>query len=136
LDQNLFAGLSHNFGIAYTYGQDLERNEPLPEIAPLDIRYSINGSYLKNRLKPEVIFRYVAEQSRASGEFGETATPSFSLLDVKLGYQVTSGLSVNAGVNNMLDKNYFEHLNRSVRGANAPIFAPGRNFFMNLNYVF
>jgi len=135
-DQNLFEGLSHRMGIAYTYGQDLERDEPLPEIAPLDVRYAIYGSYLKDRLRPEVIFRYVAEQSRASAEFGETVTPSFSLLDVKIGYQITSGLSVNAGVNNLLDENYFEHLNRSVRGANAPIFAPGRNFFANLNLTF
>ena len=132
-DQNLFAGLSHRMGIAYTYGQDLERDEPLPEIAPLDVRYAIYGSYLKDRLGPEVVFRYVAEQSRASAEFGETVTPSFGLLDVKMGYQITSGLSVNTGVNNLLDENYYEHLNRSVRGANEPIFAPGRNFFLNLN---
>lgn len=135
-DQVLFAGLSHRMGIAYTYGQDVERDEPLPEIAPLDVRYAIYGSYLKDRLKPEVVFRYVAEQSRASAEFGETVTPSFSLLDVKVGYQITSGLSVNAGVNNLLDENYFEHLNRSVRGGNAPIFAPGRNVFVNLNFTF
>ena len=133
-DQVLFAGLSHRTGIAYTYGQDLERDEPLPEIAPLDIRYAIYGSYLKDRLRPEVTFRYVAEQSRTSPEFGETVTPSFSLLDFKIGYQITAGLSAKVGVNNLLDENYYEHLNRSVRGANAPIFAPGRNFFMNLNY--
>lgn len=135
-DQDLFAGLSYLMSFAYTYGQDLERDEPLPEIAPLDIRYALYGSYLKNRLRPEVMIRYVAEQSRASAEFGETVTPSFSLLDVKIGYQITSGLSVNAGVNNLLDEHYYEHLNRSVRGANAPIFAPGRNFFTNLNFTF
>lgn len=135
-DQVLFAGLSHRMGIAYTYGQDLERDEPLPEIAPLDVRYALYGNYLNNRLRPEIIFRYVAEQSRASAEFGETATPSFSLMDVKIGYQITTGFSINAGVNNLLDEHYFEHLNRSVRGASAPIFAPGRNFFLNLNYSF
>jgi iron complex outermembrane receptor protein len=135
-DQLLFSGLSHRMGIAYTYGQDLQRDEPLPEIAPLDFRYSLYGSFLKNRLRPEVTFRYVADQSRASAEFGETETPSFSLLDVKIGYQITKGLSVNAGVNNLLDENYFEHLNRSVRGKNDPIFAPGRNIFANLNLTF
>ncbi|WP_149304480.1 TonB-dependent receptor domain-containing protein [Pareuzebyella sediminis] len=135
-NQGLFAGLSHRMGLAYTYGQDLERDEPLPAIAPLDMRYSLYGTYFKDRLRPEVIFRYVAEQSRASTEFGETATPSFSLLDVEIGYQITSSFSVNAGVNNLLDEHYFEHLNRSVRGTNAPIYAPGRNFFTNLNFTF
>ena len=136
VSQYLTAGLSHRIGVAYTYGQDRQRDEPLPEIAPLDVRYSIYGNYLKGKLKPEATFRYVAEQSRASTEFGETVTPSFSLLDVKIGYQITEGLSINTGVNNLLDEHYFEHLTRSVRGTNDPIFAPGRNFFINLNYSF
>lgn len=134
--QQLIAGLSHRLGVAYTYGQDLQRDEPLPEIAPLDLRYSLYGLYLNDRLRPEVTFRYVTEQPRVSSEFGESKTPSFSLVDVKIGYQLTKDFSVNAGVNNLLDENYFEHLNRSVRGANDPIFAPGRNFYINLNYLF
>jgi iron complex outermembrane receptor protein len=136
MDQQLFAGLKHQLGIAYTYGQDLVRNQPLPEIAPLDIRYSLYARYYRDRLKPEVTFRYVAEQTRVSAEFGEAATPSFYLLDVKLGYQITNNLSLNAGIHNLLDKNYFEHLNRSVRGTKAAIFAPGRNIFANLNFTF
>jgi iron complex outermembrane receptor protein len=134
--QQLFAGLAHRMGVAYTYGQDLERDEPLPEIAPLDFRYTLYGHYLKGKLKPEITFRYVAEQSRVSGEFGEVTTPSFNLLDIKIGYQFTNSLSANVGVNNLLDEHYFEHLNRSVRGGNDPIFAPGRNIFVNLNFTF
>ncbi|MBL6448248.1 TonB-dependent receptor [Fulvivirga sp. 29W222] len=135
-NQKLIAGLVHRLGIAYTYGKDLERNEPLPEIAPLDFRYALYGSYFAGRLRPEVIFRYVAEQSRISEEFGETKTPSFGLLDVKVGYQISKGLSANIGVNNLLNENYYEHLNRSVRGGNSPIFALGRNVFANLNFKF
>lgn len=134
--QKLVAGLSHRMGMAYTYGQDLQRDEPLPEIFPLDIRYSLYGRYLKNRLKPEFTFRYVAQQSRVSSGFGETITPSFTLLDIKVGYQVTNQLSFNAGVNNLLDENYYEHLNRSVSGTNNPIYAPGRNVFANLSFTF
>lgn len=134
--QQLFAGLQHQFGIAYTYGQDLERDEPLPEIAPLDLRYFLYGSYLKNKLFPELLFRYVSEQSRVSNEFGETVSPSFVLMDFKLGYQITDNMKVNAGVNNLWNANYYEHLNRSVRGTNEPIFAPGRNLFVNLNFTF
>lgn len=135
-DQVLFAGLSHRLGVAYTYGEDLFRNEPLPEIAPLDLRYVLYGSYLKGKLRPEFAFRHAAQQPRVSPEFGETVTPAFNLVDLKLGYQIVSGLSVNAGVNNLLDENYYEHLNRSVRGETTPIFAPGRSFFANLNYSF
>ncbi len=134
--QKLFMGLQQQWGIAYTYGQDLERDEPLPEIAPLDVRYTLTGSYFKSRLSPELVFRFVAEQSRTSSEFGETVTPSFALLDINIGYQISDKLSLNAGVNNLFDKNYYEHLNRSVRGGNNPIFALGRNVLTNLNFTF
>ncbi len=134
--QGLFAGLSHHFGLAYTYAQDLQRNLPLPEIAPLDIRYAIFGNYFKNKLKPELVFRYVAQQSRYSKEIGETLTPAFKLLDVSLAYRLNNQLSFSGGINNLLDENYYEHLNRSVSGTSNPIFAPGRNVFINLNFTF
>ncbi|MEM9981277.1 MAG: TonB-dependent receptor, partial [Bacteroidota bacterium] len=134
--QQLFTGLQHQMGIAYTYGQDLERDEPLPEIAPLDFRYTLLGSYLKDRLRPTLTLRYVMEQSRVSREFGEMVTPSFILLDAGVDYQLIDQLILNVGVNNLLDEAYFEHLNRSVRGTNNPIFAPGRNVFVSLNFTF
>jgi len=42
--QSLGMGLQQQFGLAYTYAQDLERDQALPEIAPLDIRYLLSGS--------------------------------------------------------------------------------------------
>ena len=134
--QQLIAGLEHQAGIAYTFAQDLERDEPLPEIPPMDFRYILLGRYLDDKLQPEVTFRHVWEQSRVSEEFGETQTPSFSLLDLKLTYQLTGSARIAAGVNNIFDENYYEHLNRSVRGSNMPIFAPGRNAFASINFVF
>ncbi len=134
--QQLVAGLQHQLGIAYTYGQNLESDAPLPEIAPLDLRYALSGSYLKNKLTPAVVFRYVAAQNRISDAFGETASPSFTLLDIKIGYQLTDKLSVDAGVNNVFDKNYYEHLTRPVKGTTDPIYAPGRNVFTDLSFAF
>jgi len=135
-NQELISGLHHQMGIAYTYAQDLERDEPLPEIAPLDFRYGLIGSYLNNTLRPELTFRHVLQQSRISNEFGETETPAFSLLDISLSYQIGKNAQLTAGVNNIFDENYYEHLNRSVRGNNTPIFAPGRNAFASINFVF
>ncbi len=134
--QQLLVGLQHQVGIAYTYAQDLERDEPLPEIAPLDFRYVLVGDYMKGKLQPELTFRHVLQQSRISPEFGETETPSFSLLNIQLACQLTKEARITAGVNNLFDENYFEHLNRSVRGNNTPIFAPGRNAFASINFVF
>ena len=128
--QLLFAGLQHNMSVAYTYGQDKVLNEPLPEIAPLDFRYTLMGSYIKNKLHPELVFRTVIAQDRISSNFGETATPAFTLLDFNVRYQVSKLLRVATGVQNLFDVAYYEHLNRNMSG--SPINAPGRNVFISL----
>ncbi len=102
-NQKLFAGLQHQFSVAYTYAQDLVLDEPLPEIAPLDLRFQLSGVYLKKRLLPSVTFRHVIEQDRISGEFGETTTPSFSLINLGITYRVSSMIGISAGVQNLLD---------------------------------
>lgn len=134
--QRIAKGLSHQMGIAYTFAEDLEREEPLPEIAPLDFRYVLHGSYVNDRLQPTISFRHVLEQDRISEEYGESKTPSFSLVDIKLAFQVTDAFRVNAGVNNLFDENYYEHLSRSVRSTPNPIYAQGRNIFASLSVSF
>lgn len=135
--QLLPAGLQHRFSLAYTWAQDMVKDEPLPEIAPLDLRYHLSGNYFKGKLAPYITFRYVLEQSRISPEFGETKTPAFGLMDLGISYQVFRLLGITAGVQNLLDANYYEHLTRSSRGANAqPIYAPGRSFFLSFNLDF
>ena len=134
--QELGIGLQHQMGIAYTYAEDLEREEPLPEIAPLDFRYTLRGSFLDNKLRPEILFRHVLKQSRISKEFGETETPDFTLVDITLNYSLSKLFKFEAGVNNLFDKTYYEHLNRPLRGTTTPIYQPGRNFFASVNMAF
>lgn len=134
--QALGLGLQQELSLAYTYAQDLEREQALPEIAPLDIRYVLSGSYLKHKLRPQASLRYVASQDRISPEFGETATPDFFLVDLAVAYQISQGLQFNLSVQNLLDQAYYEHLNRSVRGSTQPIYAPGRNIRLALSFQF
>lgn len=134
--QKLALGLQQQLAIAYTFAQDLAQDQPLPEIAPLDLRYTLTGQYLDGKLRPEVQFRYVSKQDRISPEFGETVTPSFKLLDFRLGYQIRSNLGMNVALNNVFNEAYYEHLNRSVRGTTDPIYAPGRSFTAAVNFKF
>lgn len=134
--QQLPFNLHQQFSVAYTYGQDLSREEPLPEIAPLDLRLTLWGNYVNGRIRPELRLRHVLAQERTSLEFGETATPSFTLVDLLFNTNVTESTYLSVGVNNLFDVNYYEHLARSVRGVASPIFAPGRNLFVNLGLSF
>lgn len=130
--QILIGGLQHSFNLAYTHGENTVDNEPLPEIAPLDVRYTLSGSYLDGKLNPEISFRYVMQQDRIATSYGETETPAFNLLDFKIEYQVLKTLKAVGGVNNLFDTAYYEHLNRSVKGTKDAINAPGRNVFIML----
>jgi iron complex outermembrane receptor protein len=132
--QSLGLGIQQQLVMAYTYAQDLVLDQPLPEIAPLDIRYILSGQYLNDKLRPQATLRYVATQNRISPEFGETNTPDFMLIDLSITYQILKDLQFNIGVQNLLDRAYYEHLNRSVRGSNQPILAPGRNVNIALSY--
>lgn len=131
--QELLSSLHHQLSLAYTYGQDHASKEALPEIAPLDIRYSLMGQYLDNKLNPELKVRYVMEQNRVSTIFGETKTPAFVLLDFNVQYQISKILSMSVSVNNLLDEAYYEHLSRSVRSTTNAIYAPGRSFVLSLS---
>ncbi len=134
--QELPLNLQHQLGVAYTYAQDLENNDPLPEIAPFDLRYTLNGTYLDNKLLPEVVVTYAAKQSRISTQFGESETPSFVLLDAKLDYIITKKIKVNASLKNALNSNYYEHLTRAVKGSTNAIYAPGRSVCFGINISF
>jgi len=128
------AGLQHQFSIAYTYGEDLGRSDPLPEIAPLDLRFHLSGDYFSHRFIPYLTFRYVLEQSRVSSEFGETVSPAFTLVDLGLMFRFSKSFSVSTGIQNLFDTLYYEHLSRSVRDVNStPIYSPGRCFFLSFN---
>ena len=132
--QDVFMGMQFQISMAYTYGQDLENNEPLPEIAPLDFRYVLSGHYFGNRLHPEVYFRHCLEQTRVSKEYGESETPAFSVVNFRISYDIYENFKMTLGVNNLFDEEYYEHLSRSVRGKGSlPIYEPGRSVYVSMN---
>lgn len=135
--QQLAQSLSHNLTMAYTYGENQVLNEPLAEIPPFEFVYRLSGSYLKNKLQPELIFSAVAQQNRIATSYGETKSPGFNVFDAKVSYSISKVVSTSAGVLNILDTAYYEHLARSVRNANKrPIYSPGRSFYLTLTCSF
>ncbi|NND06868.1 MAG: TonB-dependent receptor [Saprospiraceae bacterium] len=73
------------------------------------------------------------KQKRIAENFGETPTPGFILLDMMMTYRLSKSWQVNAGVYNLFDRTYYEHLSCSVRSAAAsPIYAAGRSLLISL----
>ncbi|MGD9929511.1 MAG: TonB-dependent receptor [Mangrovibacterium sp.] len=119
--------------LAYTYGKNRVADEALPEIPPMEFRYRLLGSFMKNKLRAELSFRNAFKQSRIATSFGESVTPSFRVVDLKTSYALDKRISLSSGVSNLFDEAYYEHLSRSVREMDSrPIYSPGRSFYFSL----
>jgi len=108
------------------------KNDPLPEIPPFEGQFDFQYELFSGRLIPEINLRMVAAQNRIATAYYESNSPGFALLNLKLSYYYSKQLSLFAGINNVFNKAYFEHLNRVVKSNREPIYEPGRLFYINL----
>ncbi len=113
-------------------GDTLLTDDALPEIPPFETTLNLNYRFLNGKLIPKVSYRLVAAQHHISEAFYEPETPGFSLLNFSVSYHVSKNISINAGVNNIFDVSYYEHLNRKIVGSTEKLYEPGRIFFVNL----
>lgn len=128
--------INHRVDIAYTWAKDQSLNEALPEIAPMDIRYQLNVNQANEKLQHKLIFRHVLAQKRVSASFGEIPSNAFTTIDLHSQIRLNSKVQVGIALQNLLNENYTEHLNRISRLSGTPIFAPGRSLIMNASYRF
>ena len=123
--------------LAYTYGQNKDFDEPLPQVPPLSMHFGLN--FEKEKYWLNLKTRVVAQQSRISESFMETETPGFTTLDFSAGVTLLKGLNIGGAVLNIFDTAYYEHLNFSYKNSNllqGRIYEPGRNFTVSVNYTF
>ncbi|HRW75354.1 MAG: TonB-dependent receptor [Lewinellaceae bacterium] len=130
------ASLQSEIHVAWVYGEDRDRDQPLAEIPPLDARISVWGSWWHDRITPRVTWRQVLAQERVSSEFGEPTTAGFGLLDMQVGIRILPVLKVSVGGQNLLDEAYAEHLSRAMTGVmpSTRLLAPGRNIYVTASF--
>jgi len=108
------------------------KNDALPEIPPLEGTINVYYKFLKGNLIPKITFRAVADQRHVSDAFYEPYTPGFGLLNFSVKYKLNKYANITAGINNIFDRAYYEHLNRKIIGTTGKLYEPGRIFFVNL----
>ena len=110
-------------------------SEPLPGMPPLDSRVGV----LFHDASPariwglEYSLRAVARQDRIAETLDEIQTPGFVTMDIRGYRKLRPGMLATAGVENLADRYYREHLDyRSGLG----VFRPGVGFYtgLELNY--
>ncbi|MDZ7615172.1 MAG: TonB-dependent receptor [Flavobacteriaceae bacterium] len=123
--------------ISYTYGQNEDFDEPLPQVTPLTGHIGIK--YDQKKYWVNLKSRLVDSQDRVAVSFGEEETPGFATFDISAGFVPFKGLSIGAAILNIFDKAYYEHLNFAYNGADllsGRIYEPGRNFTFYATYNF
>ena len=109
-------------------------------MSPLNSR--INLYFQQSNWQTNLSLHAYAKQTRVSAINTETASAGYALVDWQADYFVSPGLVLRAGVNNLLNKQYNDHLGGTNRAKGSDIAVGeritgmGRNFYLALDYQF
>ena len=111
------------------------RDEDVAEVPPLKARLSLRydaGTYFGEM---EGIAQ--ATQEKTDSDLNETKTSGWGVINMRAGAYI-GGFRIVVGVENLLDKFYYEHLSylRDPFSSGVKVPEPGRNFYVSLSYVF
>ena len=132
--------------LAHAWGANRSDGTALPQMPPLDAKLS--AGYDDRRWSFGVLLRAVAAQERvAEGQgnvVGQDLGPSagFATLALNGGYRFSAGAQLTAGVDNVFDRTYSEHLNLAgsadfgFPADPVRIHEPGRTLWVKLNLAY
>ncbi len=109
--------------------------EPLPGIAPLEGRLGLRVHEVGRNPRYGIEFsgRLVAAQNRVAESLGEVPTPGFGVWDLRGFWRASEGVLVTAGVENIFDRLYREHLDLLTGQPFGPgVYQPGINPYFGL----
>ena len=124
--------------LAYVYAKNKDLYESLPLVPPLTT--SLKLGFEKERFWVNAIYRITGEQNNISTSFGETSTPGYEVMDLRLGVVPFKNLTLGVAALNVFDETYYNHLNFSFNNqadfGRVPINDPGRNLSAFVQYKF
>lgn len=112
----------------FTFGK-LDSVEPIPLIPPL--KNIISVKYQKEKFSVQFENESSLAQNRINLNYGETASPAYSIFHIKGSYAIHfrhSVADIGWGVSNLLNKTYYDHLDW------GHINRPGRNMELFLKF--
>jgi len=127
--------------LSYVRGKRTDVSDDLYRIAPLNHRLSV--SYQAEQWKLELINELFAKQNKVSEYNSEAQTSGYGLLHLSANYQVNDDLQLRAGIDNLTDKRYQEHLagyNRVMGNDDIAVgerlYGTGRSARVGVTYQF
>ncbi|MBI5685341.1 MAG: TonB-dependent receptor [Verrucomicrobia bacterium] len=126
--------------VSYVRGDNHATGDSPYRIAPL--RGVIDFDHKWKRWENQVEVVLVARQGDVAQFNGEQKTPGYALLNLRTGYRFTDWALLTAGIENITDQSYADHLNgiNRVAASDVPVGvrlpSPGRFFFVAMNLTF
>ena len=128
--------------LAWAWGENRSDHRPLPQMPPLEARFGL--TYDSGVWSAGALWRVAAAQHRAapgSGNIvGQDLGPSagFGVFSLNSGYRLSRTLTLSAGIDNLLDKTYAEHVNAANAGLvgyvnTLRVNEPGRTGWLKLD---
>ena len=138
-------GVYSSASLAYVRGENDTDDLPLAQIPPLEGRIELG--YRREEFSAGALLRIVSDQDRVAPKqgniVGQDIGPSdgFAVVSLHGSYRLSQNLSLAAGVDNLFDELYAEHLSRAggaVAGFTQTVRVnePGRVFWMRADLRF
>jgi len=109
--------------VSYVRGKRRDTSDDLYRIAPLTARTML--SYVQPKWRVAVEAETIAKQNKVSDENDEDKTGGYALYHLSGQYQATDAITLSAGVNNLFNRHYTDHLGGYNRAAGNPDIAVG-----------
>ncbi|MDR0209023.1 MAG: TonB-dependent copper receptor [Pseudomonas putida] len=133
--------------LAYAWGKNSSDGKALPQMPPLESRLGL--TYSRDLWSVGALWRLVAEQNRIAENQGNVVgkdyekSAGFGVFSLNGAYKVNRNLKLSAGVDNLFDKTYAEHLNLAGNAGFGypatdpqPVNEPGRTFWTKVDISF
>ncbi|CAH6086851.1 MAG: TonB-dependent copper receptor [Citrobacter koseri] len=131
--------------LAYSWGRNTDDHQPLPQIPPLEARLGL--TWERGDWSSTGLLRLVSSQHRVAINEGNVvgkdfdSSAGFAIFSANAAYRLNKSVKLSAGVDNLFDKAYSEHLNLAGNSsfgysANTSVNEPGRTFWGKVNVTF
>ena len=132
--------------LAWVQGENTTMDKPLAQTPPLEAKVALDHRLGSWNLGG--VLRLVAKQDRIHPGFGTivgldraTETPGFTTLGLHASRSIARDLQLSVGIDNALNHNHYEHLNRSdasiagyLSSVNTGVNEPGRTVWMKVEW--
>ncbi|MFV0478369.1 MAG: TonB-dependent copper receptor [Parahaliea sp.] len=144
-DYRIIEHLRLQGSLASVRGANDSDDKTLPQLPPLEMRLGLNYDY--NNWSAGILWRVIAKQDRVDIGRGNivgqdiSTSESADVLSLNIGWRATPSLLLTAGVDNLLDESYAEHISRAGAAVSGfdqlgRINEPGRTAWLKMSYNF